>query len=32
MSDPEDNDCEDNYEDDGQPDETQEWYDFDPDC
>ena len=20
------------YEDDGQPDEAQEWYDFDPDC
>ena len=20
------------YEDDGQPDEMQEWYDFDPDC
>jgi len=20
------------WEDDGQPDETQEWYDFDPDC
>ena len=23
---------EDDYEDDGQPDEAQEWYDFDPDC
>jgi len=28
MKDPEDDD----YEDDGQPDEAQEWYDFDPDC
>jgi hypothetical protein len=23
---------EEEYEDDGQPDEAQEWYDFDPDC
>ena len=23
---------EDDYEDDGQPSEMQEWYDFDPDC
>ena len=23
---------EDDYDDDGQPDEAQEWYDFDPDC
>ena len=22
----------DDYEDDGQPDEAQEWYDYDPDC
>lgn len=32
MIDPEDDDCEDDYENDGQPDEAQEWYDFDPDC
>lgn len=25
-------DDEDYYEDDGQPDEAQEWYDFDPEC
>ena len=25
-------DAEDEEEDDGQPDEAQEWYDFDPDC
>ena len=25
-------DYEDYSEDDGQPDESQEWYDFDPDC
>jgi hypothetical protein len=25
-------DREDEEEDDGQPDEAQEWYDFDPDC
>ena len=28
----EDEDEEWDYEDDGQPDEAQEWYDFDPDC
>jgi hypothetical protein len=32
MVDPEDDDYGDDYEDDGQPDEAQEWYDFDPDC
>jgi hypothetical protein len=32
MIDPEDDDYEDDSEDDGQPDEAQEWYDFDPDC
>ena len=25
-------DADEDYEDDGQPDEAQEWYDFDPDC
>ncbi len=29
---PEDEAYEPEYEDDGQPDEAQEWHDFDPDC
>ena len=29
---PEDDDEADEYYDDGQPDEAQEWHDYDPDC
>lgn len=29
---PEDDDSADEYYDDGQPDEAQEWHDYDPDC